>query len=124
MTDCLPNVDATACIHCGWVKPEKIATWPRRNCPRSPDLAPAAARLGVSLADVGHYAQALARWTAAGFPTRLQAEIERIEAEHCRPCDAYLAGRCSECGCRVTTSGLAVANKIAMATESCSRGLW
>jgi hypothetical protein len=116
----------------------KIA--PRRNCsgpaghsplatghsPRpTPDLSDAAARLGVSLADVGHYAAALARWTAAGFPTRDAAEVARIEAEHCRPCTPhYRDGRCKKCGCRVNTSGLAVVNKIAMATEHCPLGKW
>lgn len=31
-------------------------------------IKPAAEKLGVSLSDVGHYAQALARWTADGYP--------------------------------------------------------
>jgi hypothetical protein len=124
MIDCLPNADNTACVNCGWKKPEKITGWPHRNCPQSTDLQPAAKRLGVSLSDVSHYAQALARWTVAGFPVRDQTEVERIERELCRPCEKYVEGRCKTCGCRVTSSSLAVANKIKMATESCPAGKW
>jgi hypothetical protein len=124
MTDCIPNADQTACINCGWIKPERIKGWPRRNCPASPALLPAAARLGLSLDDVGHYAQALAKWTAAGFPTREQAEVVRIEAEICRPCENYRNGRCAKCGCRVTASSIAIVSKIKMATEHCPLALW
>jgi len=87
-------------------------------------IKPAADKLGVSLSDVGHYAQALAQWTAAGFPVRKQAEVDRIEAEICRPCEKYVDGRCKECGCRVNTSKLAVANKIKMKTQVCPLGKW
>jgi len=83
-----------------------------------------AEKLGVSTADVAHYANALARWTAAGFPVREQAEVERIERDLCRPCEKYVDGRCKQCRCRVTTSNLAVANKIKMATEDCPLGKW
>jgi len=95
-----------------------------KNCPKSPDLAPAAKKLGVTMADVSHYAQAVARWTAAGFPVRDQAEVERIERELCKPCEKYTDGRCKQCGCRVNQSSLAVANKIKMATEHCKDGKW
>jgi hypothetical protein len=95
------------------------------NCQGKPgDATAAAERLGISLSDVGHYAAALARWTVAGFPSRDPATIERIAAEHCASCEANHAGRCGECGCRVSTSGLAVTNKIAMATEHCPRHRW
>jgi len=91
---------------------------------KSPDLAPAAERLGVTMTDVSHYAQAVAKWTAAGFPVRDQAEVERIELELCQPCEKYVAGRCKSCGCRVNQSSLAVANKIKMATEHCPQNHW
>lgn len=97
---------------------------PVRVCPAAPQLAPAAARLGISAGDIIHYAAALARWIATGFPARDQAEVVRIERELCRPCDSYADGRCRECGCRVTASAVAVANKIKMATESCPLKKW
>ena len=92
--------------------------------PVKPDLQPAAEKLDVSLTDVSHYAQALARWTAAGFPARDQAEVERIELELCKTCEKYTDGRCKKCGCRVTASSLAVVNKIKMATEHCPMEKW
>jgi hypothetical protein len=127
MMDCIPN-EQHACINCGW-KWNRQGPFPHRCCPQSPDLQPAAEKLGVSLADVGHYASALARWTAAGFPIRDQAEVERIESEFCKPCPKYtvdplLGGRCSECGCRVSASRFAAVNKIKMATERCPKGKW
>lgn len=124
MSNCLPDLTDSFCINCGWKKPERMKGWPRRNCNKSPDLTPGAERLGVSLADISHYTQAVARWTAAGFPTREQAEVERIAAELCRPCEHYRDGRCARCGCRVTQSGIPLANKIKMATESCPVGKW
>jgi hypothetical protein len=118
--------DLWRCPLCGWNRKARSDRPPRRNCPaQAPDLAPAAAKLGVSLADVAHYARAVTRWTLAGFPTRDASEVARIEAEHCRPCTPhYRAGRCAQCGCRVTSGGLAVVNKIAMATERCPVGKW
>jgi len=87
------------------------------------DLQPAVEELGISLKDVMHYATALARWTAAGFPKRSQEEVVRIETTICRPCEHYLDGRCKKCGCRVT-QGQAMVNKIRMATENCPEGKW
>jgi len=122
--DCIPDATKSHCINCCWVKPNGIIGWPHRNCPKSPALEPAAERLGVSLTDVSHYAQALARWTAAGFPVRDQAEVEKIEAEICRPCEKYANGRCKTCGCMVNKSSVAVANKLRMRTEVCPLGKW
>jgi hypothetical protein len=130
--------DVWRCPVCGWSCKATSDRPPHRNCPApssplstphalrpTPDVSAAATRLGISLTDVGHYAVALTRWTAAGFPTRTPAEVARIEAEHCRPCTPhYRDGRCTKCGCRVNTSSLAVANKIAMATEHCPAGKW
>jgi len=85
----------------------------------------ASEKLGVGLEEVGHYAAALVRWAAAGFPVRSQAEVEQILHDHCNAsCEAFADGRCSECGCRVNASRLAVANKIKMATEKCPKGRW
>lgn len=65
------------------------------------------------------YAKSLAKWLAAGAPTRAQHEIEAILREQCQPCDRFRDGSCAECGCRVNSSPRGWANKIAMATEEC-----
>jgi hypothetical protein len=36
-------------------------------------------------------------------------------------CKMKLGGRCRRCGCRVSKSSFAVANKIRMATEECEK---
>lgn len=143
-TDCILHRNANGhleCCDCHWIYKGKAEN-PRRNCPNSPDLNEARERLGISVDDMKHWTQALARWTRAGFPMRTQAEIERIEREHCRPCDQYVVdekawlgklvgwitgtryGRCKVCGCGVSKSRLAVANKIAMKSEHCKEGKW
>ena len=130
------------CPDCDWIYKLKSEKLPRRPCPKSPALTEAAEKLGITGDDIKHWAQALARWRLAEFPVRSQAEIERIETTICQPCDEYVAddaawigklvgwltgkryGRCKKCGCGLSTSRLAVANKIAMATESCKLGNW
>lgn len=89
-----------------------------------PVVAGAAARLGVMLADVGRYAQALRWWAASGFPVRSRLEVDRIDRDFCRRCEDYLKGRCKECGCQVNARGFAVVNKIKMATEHCPKEKW
>lgn len=89
-----------------------------------PELAKAGAeRSGVNWEDAAHYAHALARWAAAGFPTRSQDEVERILYECCQPCESHVDGRCQICRCRVN-SGPAITNKIRMATEDCPKHRW
>jgi len=72
------------------------------------------------------YAEALAQWTAAGRPERLDKEVERIFNQLCKPCKWYDPEKeiCRGCGCRVAESGYAVLNKIKMETEHCPRDLW
>ncbi len=127
------------CPHegCEWVDPIKSDKPPRRNCPASPDLRPAAEKLGIEWKDVPHYAQALAKWTAAGFPTRSQEEVARClrickgncepsdEIRVCKkPCEHYSKGRCKLCRCNVNLSRFALVNKIRMGTENCPEGKW
>jgi hypothetical protein len=72
------------------------------------------------------YAEALAQWTAAGQPVRPDKEVERIFNSHCKTCKWFDPERqiCRGCGCRVAETGMAVVNKIKMATENCPRELW
>ncbi len=128
---------AVQCLHCGRIYPSinlyaklpkrRIShnpkRWPKWRCTNPPGLRPAAGKLGISTTDIKHYVYALACWTAAGMPTRKQAEVERLEAI-CRECGHYHKGRCAKCGCCVNKSKVAVLNKIRMATESCPDGKW
>jgi len=72
------------------------------------------------------YAEALARWTAAGQPVRPDKEVERIFNDNCKTCKWFDPKKqiCRGCGCRVAVNGVAVLNKIKMATEHCPRELW
>ena len=72
------------------------------------------------------YAEAVAEWTAAGCPRRTAEETEAIFRIFCRPCFLYDKPRrqCRECTCRVAPTGLAVFNKIKMATQHCPSGRW
>lgn len=71
------------------------------------------------------YAKALARWIAAGRPTRPPALVQQIY-QVCTACDRFDPGgdRCRLCGCRVNQHQGGWRNKIAMATESCPLGKW
>jgi len=88
--------------------------------PEPPPDAPGLIRRAYS------YAEALTRWTAAGQPERPDKEVERIFNEHCKTCKWFDPARqiCRGCGCRVAESGMAVLNKIKMATEHCPREIW
>lgn len=73
-----------------------------------------------------NYQAALRRWISGGRPTRSSEEVAEILETHCKKCDWYDSekGRCKGCGCRVTSSSVAVLNKIKMATEHCPKELW
>lgn len=73
------------------------------------------------IAKAWNYSEAVARWKLAGSPTRSQQEIDAI-LEICRACPFYTNNgrpRCKKCGCSVNNQPNGIANKIAMATESC-----
>ena len=75
---------------------------------------------------VAHYATALRKWRAAGYPTRTDEEVAACLAECEEPCPKWDAAkrRCKVCGCNVNASGFAVANKARMATEVCPLYKW
>jgi hypothetical protein len=83
----------------------------------------AADELGIAdLAD--HYIRALVRWWKAGRPKRSKEEVERIFNEHCKPCEFNINNKCGKCGCNVSTSGIAITNKVKMGTEGCPVEKW
>lgn len=70
------------------------------------------------------YTHAVARWVAAGRPTRSAQEIAHLLAAHCLHCQAYDPKQqlCAACGCRIARGLTPIANKLAMATEACPLG--
>lgn len=131
------------CSRCGWTHSRHngkpiMGKRPRHLCPNSPDITEAANKLGITGDDIKHWAQALARWTAAGFPTRTQAEMETC-LRVCVGCDNFVpsnpkcaseackmktGGRCKLCGCGVSKSRWTVFNMAKMATATCRMGKW
>lgn len=77
---------------------------------------------------VWSYLRELAKWAAAGFPCRPQAEIDRIFDTMCQPCVFYKPskdgeGTCGKCGCKLAKKGQ-LRNKIKFGTTSCPLGKW
>ena len=72
------------------------------------------------------YTQAVAEWIAAGRPERGDEEVQRIYKEYCEKCSwrKRRTNVCRGCGCRVVAYGMAVVNKIKMATQHCPREKW
>lgn len=71
------------------------------------------------------YSTAVARWIAAGRPTRSQDEIDALLAI-CHACDDFdaEARACRRCGCNINSQASGLKNKLAMATEKCPVGKW
>jgi len=72
------------------------------------------------------YAQAVAEWIAAGSPERSDKEVQDIYDDLCKSC-SWLddqSGICRGCGCHVADFGMAITNKIKMATQHCPREKW
>jgi len=116
MSECQFSADLI-CERCGY-QARKANT--RRACPslRSAEEATGVLTLGV------HYVSAVARWIAAGRPTRSQERINEILTTICEPCEKFKDGACDLCGCRINRSPAALKNKLAMATEACPLGKW
>jgi hypothetical protein len=75
---------------------------------------------------VSNYWKAVKRWIAAGRPTRSAEEVKTIHADFCSTCNWYdeESQRCKGCGCSVKPKGIAILNKIEMATEHCPQMFW
>jgi len=101
---------------------------PVRCCDYYVDNDPAfvetADRLSIGLTEAKRYAVALTKWATAGWPTRDKTTVAEWYEHRCRPCESFQNDRCRVCGCGVRASGLAVFNKIKMATERCPKGKW
>ena len=105
--NCIEGDDGK-CKMCGWTFPRPGV---RRNCRV---LGPTT--VGETIA---RYAKAMARWIAAGRPTRTQEQIDAILTTHCGPCEHFTNGACGKCGCKVNRNPEAWRNKLAMGTEAC-----
>lgn len=122
------------CEWCNWVYTLRVDKPPKRHCPSAPSVVEAAERLTEETGDpsiidkAACYSVALARWTAAGFPMRTDEEVREIYETHCnprdKPCEDFRNDTCRLCGCPVRPEGMAVRNKIKMATERCRKKKW
>lgn len=123
MIDCLPDARGKSCLNCGWVKPEKIEGWPRRNCAKSPNLLPAAERLGLTLDECQPFIQQLAAWMAAGYPERTEAEQSACK-EVCDGCPDHAAveDRCQCNSCSSRGQQLTIPRRLA--TWKCPVAKW
>ena len=67
--------------------------------------------------------EAIRKWRTAGKPVRTDKEVKKILDTHCKNCSWYDKDqrRCKGCGCKITDGGVAIFNKIRMATEHCPR---
>lgn len=116
----LSNVEVKQMIEDAGLKEEEFDDRPLVNSSSEPpNYPPMSMQLWA-------YKEALLKWQKAGRPTRSQEEVDRIHEQYCSKCDWYdkEKKRCKGCGCKVTSSSMAVFNKIKMATEHCPKGLW
>ncbi len=74
-----------------------------------------------------HYAQAVIRWRAAGYPVRSE-ELQEACRLTCQGCPSgqfdLKTETCKVCGCSVKKSRFAIRDKVKMATEVCHRDHW
>lgn len=114
------------CTQCGGAV---LPASERRTCPAYLSRRRAAFKAGAvetirepgAMKQATTYALAVAKWELAGKPTRTQEEIDAVLAI-CESCPFYTNDkrpRCRRCGCSVNNRPAGLANKIAMATESC-----
>jgi len=72
--------------------------------------------------------EAVRKWRAAGRPNRTDEQVAEIKNKFCNKVNCSWfdpeKNRCKGCGCKVTNGGVAVLNKIRMATEHCPREMW
>jgi hypothetical protein len=127
-----------ACTGPGWCERHNRTTtaYTFALCQQSPEYRDLLDRIvrdgpqGIKTPPLGQrvrrYAGAVARWIAAGRPTRSDEEVARIYEQICTPCRYFQVARsrCRICGCKLGGKPGALRNKIAMATETCPLEKW
>lgn len=95
------------------------------NCPfnKKPEIIPEMPSLPKRALT---YAKAVTSWVAAGSPERTEMEVADIYNTFCKVCPWLDKEKqaCKGCGCKVSTSSVAVFNKIKMASQHCPRHSW
>jgi hypothetical protein len=136
MIDCVWKVtgDQITCVNCARQYPPRTkngrlkfalpARWPQWACPASPDLLPAAEKLGVILERADNWRQTLAQWLAAGMPERTpdqQAACRQI----CLACEfGHPKAQCRAGGCAIAASRPPLVVCWRMATWDCGENRW
>ena len=108
-------------LHNRSVSPIECKRCPIRLLPESSDEVPT---LPSFPKRVLNYTEAVAEWITKGRPERSNEDVEHIYSTYCVPCSWLKRGTCQGCGCRVARNGVAVTNKIKMATQHCPQGKW
>lgn len=127
MSDCVPIPGTSTCCYCGWTW-RKPTPFPRRNCPNHPAILKAASeaaeKLGVTdEKEIARIRSYLARWAAAGFPERTQAEQDAclsacgLNTE--TPCKYARPMSCNYDGCGGKKHRPMLIHMLRMATVSC-----
>ncbi len=95
---------------------EEASPLPEKDSPEYP----------AAVKQLKNYYLAVERWVRAGRPVRSNKEVKAIHTDFCVKCDWHdpKQHRCKGCGCKVRPNGIAVLNKIKMATENCPQKLW
>lgn len=116
-------VDSAKCTSCSLKANDIQGTHPIATVTKSVEQVPTTPNLRTRILT---YTEAVAKWITAGRPERSDEEVQRIFQEHCEPCSwrKRRSNICRGCGCRVAAYGMAVLNKIKMATEHCPREKW
>lgn len=122
MINCIPDTTGKVCVNCGW-QWTRDTPFPHRNCPRSPDLKPAAAKLGLTEWPPA-LAQLLAQWLVAGCPERSEEEVRRIrntaDGVRCDNADGF----CTVTGCDKGEKKIKCEWLARMATASCPKSFF
>ena len=93
--------------------PEKVFA----SCPGEPRKFP------PILKQARNYAKAVTKHVASGMQTRTDEEVINL-LQICETCEKYSDGRCTVCGCRVSSEKNAFANKLRMKSQKCPEGRW
>ncbi len=105
------------CKVCGLTVHAKDPTKVFTGCPGEPRKFP------PLLKQARNYAKAVTEHVASGMQTRTDEEVINL-LQICETCEKYSDGRCTVCGCRVSSEKNAFANKLRMKSQKCPEGRW